>query len=105
MNLPEQALDYMGERLSSNQKVFGLSDYQGSITKNLQRWCEDACIDKQITYHSSRHTFAVLQLSLGTPIYTVQKLLGHTNSVSTMVYADIVDSEKKRAMNIIPNSV
>jgi site-specific recombinase XerD len=50
-----------------------------------------------------RHAFAVLQLSLGTPIYTVQKLLGHIDIVSTQVYANIVDSEKEKAMNRISN--
>jgi site-specific recombinase XerD len=69
----------------------------------LQLWCAAAGIEKKITFHSSRHTFAVLQLSLGTPIYTVQKLLGHSNIAATQVYANIIDSEKEKAMNIIPN--
>jgi site-specific recombinase XerD len=60
-------------------------------------------IDKKITFHCVRHTFVVLQLSLGTPIYTVQRLLGHTDIASTLGYANILDSEKEKAMNRIPN--
>jgi len=101
--LSEQAVYYLGKRTKDNQKVFNLPEYYLGITKRLKVWCRDAGVEKKITYHSSRHTFAVLQLSHGTPVFTVQKLLGHTDIASTMVYANIVDSEKEKAMNIIPS--
>ena len=69
------------------------------INLQLQTWSKSASINKKLTYHSSRHTFAVMQLSLGTPIFTVQKLLVHADISSTMVYANIVDSKKEEAMN------
>jgi integrase len=101
--LPDQAILYLGERCSDKNKVFDLPIYHSGISKQLQEWCGSAGVNKKITFHSSRHTFAVLQLSLGTPIFTVQKLLGHTDISSTMKYANIVDSAKEKAMNIIPN--
>jgi len=101
--LSEQAVIYLGEHKSSNEKVFNLSDYSCLITKNLQLWCKDAGITKKITYHSSRHSFAVFKLSSGVPIFTVQKLLGHTSLAATLIYADIVDTEKERAMDIVPD--
>ena len=101
--LPEQALNYLGERGFDTEKVFNLTNYDNSITVKLQAWCELAGVKKKITFHSSRHTFAVLQLSFGTPIFTVQKLLGHTSISSTMKYANIVDAAKVDAMNVIPN--
>ena len=101
--LSEQALNHIGARKHSNANVFTLPYYSSSITKNLQAWCECAGIEKQITYHCSRHGFAVMQLSLGTELFTLQKLLGHINTASTMVYADIVDTEKERAMDIVPD--
>ncbi len=55
-----------------------------------------------ITFHRFRHTFAVLQLSLGTEIHTVSKLLGHRELKTTQVYAQIMDAKKREAVNRIP---
>lgn len=68
----------------------------------MREWCLKAGITKHITFHCGRHTFAVLQLSLGTEIYTVSKLLGHRELKTTQVYAQIMDAKKREAVNRIP---
>ena len=65
------------------------------IILKLQQWVMKAGISKTITFHCPRHTYATLQLTLGTDIYTVSKLLGHKDLKTTQVYAKIID-EKKR---------
>jgi site-specific recombinase XerD len=58
-------------------------------------------IEKNITFHCARHTYATLQLTLGTDIYTVSKLLGHKSLKTTEIYAKIIDQKKREAANRI----
>lgn len=56
-----------------------------------------------ITFHVARHTHATMMLTLGVDLYTVSKLLGHTNIQTTQIYAKLVDESKKKAIDLIPN--
>ncbi|MCB7025297.1 tyrosine-type recombinase/integrase [Parabacteroides distasonis] len=50
-------------------------------------------------FHCARHTAATLNLSLGVPIETVSKLLGHTKISTTQIYAKVIDANKKAAVH------
>lgn len=54
-------------------------------------------------FHVARHTHATMMLTLGVDLYTVSKLLGHTNIQTTQIYAKLVDESKKKAIDLIPN--
>ena len=54
-------------------------------------------------FHMARHTHATMMLTLGVDLYTVSKLLGHTNIQTTQIYAKLVDESKKKAVALIPN--
>lgn len=101
LDLSAQAYSLMGERVAD--RVFTSLRYSSYNNTELIRWCLDAGVLKHITFHSARHTFAVAQLTLGTDIYTVSKLLGHTEIKTTQIYADIIDEQRKDAMLKIPD--
>ena len=70
---------------------------------NVTAWVRAAGIDKHITFHCGRHTFAVMMLDLGVDLYTVSKLLGHKSIETTQIYAKILDKNKQAAVNRIPD--
>ena len=75
----------------------------GRTNEILPKWAEQAGIKKHITFHTARHTHATMLLTLGVDLYTVSKLLGHTNIQTTQIYAKLVDESKKKAIDLIPN--
>ena len=72
-----------------------------NINKVLAKWVAAAGITKKITYHTSRHTFATMMLTLGADLYTTCKLLGHANVKTTQLYAKIVYSKKVEVVNLV----
>ena len=54
-----------------------------------------------ITFHTSRHTFATMMLTLGADLYTTSKLLGHADVKMTQVYAKIINQKKDDAVNLV----
>lgn len=104
VNVPSQTLVLLGKKGEPNEKIFdGLIRYSNYMTLTLQNWIQKSGINKKITFHCGRHTYAVNQLFFGTDIYTVSKLLGHTSIKTTEIYAKIVDAKKVEAANIIPD--
>ena len=102
MPLNKQAYDLLGEPGGAEEKVFSGLKYTTDAYYRLQIWGKQAGIDKPLTFHIARHTFATMQLTLGTDIYTVSKLLGHRFLKTTQIYAKIVDEKKQEAVNRIP---
>ena len=103
LDLSEQARGYLGEAGSPDDRVFIGLRYSSYMNVELSKWMMRAGITKDITFHCARHTFAVLQLTLGTEIFTLSKLLGHSELKTTQIYAKIVDEKKREAVNKIPD--
>lgn len=99
--LTEDALQYMGERANDNNKVFEGIEYSYHMNNDLRLWAANAGISRHITFHSARHTFATLQITLGTDIYTISKMLGHRELKTTQIYAKLIDQKKIDAVNKI----
>lgn len=99
--ISEQAYQLCGEHREDNKLVFEDLPSSSWISKPLERWIKAAGITKHITFHCFRHTFATLQLANGTDIYTVSKMLGHTNVRTTQIYTKVVDAKKETAADAI----
>ena len=54
-----------------------------------------------ILFHTARHTFATMMLTLGSDLYTTSKLLGHADVKMTQVYAKIINQKKDDAVNLV----
>lgn len=102
--LSDEAVHWLPERgeASDSDFIFALPSVS-RINWLLKEWVKSAGIGKRITFHTSRHTNATLLLSLGVDIYTVSKLLGHSQIRTTQIYARIVDKKKDDAVNLIPS--
>lgn len=99
--ISKQASDLLGKRGRPDEQVFKGLAYSAWLNIKLRVWMLSAGISKKISFHCARHTFATLQLSLGTDIYTVSKMLGHRDLKTTQVYAKIIDEKKREAASKI----
>lgn len=93
--LSAQAMKWMPKK--TGELVFP-SLTRDAILRHLKNWAKAAGITKTVTFHTSRHTFATMLLTLGTDIYTVSKILGHSSVKPTQIYARIVDEAKDNAV-------
>lgn len=76
----------------SNQKI-------NSYLKEIADLCS---INKNLTFHMARHTFATtVTLTNGVPIETVSKLLGHTKLATTQIYAKVIERKVSEDMNAL----
>lgn len=77
-----------------------------NIYKLFKRYCRLSGIDKELAHvHTLRHSFAVTGASNGIDIYTMKKLLRHTNLSSTEDYYDIVDNVRSDRMIGLKNKL
>ena len=98
--ISDEAMKWLPERgnAADSDVIYPLPK-NDSANKQLARWIKTAGIVKRITFHCSRHTAATLNLSLGTPIEIVSKMMGHTKISTTQIYAKIIDVKRKEAVS------
>lgn len=89
------------ENDNPNELLFKLPSHTGCL-KSLRAWTKKAGINKHITWHCARHSFAVNILNNGANIKTVASLLGHSGLTHTEKYTRAVDKLKEDAINSLP---
>lgn len=102
--LSENARKWMPARGTQrkDEKVFQGYPCLPTINRMLHKWAEDAGVEKHVTFHTARHTFATMTLYYGADIYTVSSLLGHSSVQTTQIYAKIINKKREEAVNLIP---
>jgi integrase len=106
IDLNKTALRVIGKIGQPEEKVFELPSHTGCL-KSLRSWTKAAGINKHITWHSARHSFAVNLLDTevaGADVKTVAALLGHSDLNHVNIYLRIVDERKRQAVNRLPET-
>lgn len=97
--LSPEALKWMPER-GNKEPEDSVFDLPTTVNTLIKPWAKAAGISKRFTFHTARHTFATMILTLGADLYTVSKLLGHVDVKMTQVYAKIINKKKDEAVNL-----
>jgi site-specific recombinase XerD len=103
LDIPKQILEKYEGTLPDNRILPVPSNQKmNAYLKEIGDLCE---INKEISFHLARHTFATLTLSKGVSIESVSKMLGHTNIKTTQIYARITDAKISHDMNAFAGKV
>jgi site-specific recombinase XerD len=103
LNKSAQALIVDGKPHAANENVFNFSTHNRRTSYiYLKNWAEKAGVKKTVGWHTARRTFATMALENGADIYTVAKLLGHTNISNVTKYAKVTDKLRMNAVNALP---
>ncbi len=103
LDIPLQIIERY-RHLSEDKLVFGKINYW-TMCKQLKKVMAECGIEKQISYHCARHTFGTLALSKGMPIESVSRVLGHTNIVTTQIYAKITTQKLDNDLTMFGNKL
>lgn len=96
--MSEEAVRWLGsfDGKPGEQLVFSLPG-MSCLEHIIAQWVRQAGIDKHVTFHTARHSYATMALMAGADIYTISKLLGHKSIATTTVYAAVVDTQRDAA--------
>ena len=105
LEVPLQIIERYNDYPKENPKsVFGEVNYW-SVCKKLKPVMKECGIDKPISAHCARHGFATMALTNGMPIESVSRVLGHTNIVTTQIYARITTQKLDNDLTILGNKL
>lgn len=101
--LSDQAIELMGEPQPLNHRVFPQVNGSSAQYQKLQYWMRIDCkINKLITWHSGRHTFAYRYLRHHKNPVTLMHLLGHKNIETTQIYFNYKDEDSRLELINMP---
>lgn len=98
--LSKQASSILPPKGAPDNNVFSFPSY-GITLRRLKKSATAAGIGKKVTFHVSRHTFATMMITAGADLYTISKLIGHTDIRTTQIYSKVVDQKKREAVALL----
>jgi integrase/recombinase XerD len=101
INLNQSALSLLGKKGLQSETIFNLPSHNG-CSKVLRTWTKRAEIDKHITWHCARHSFATGIIFFGSDVKTASTLLGHSSLTYTDRYVREVEKLKENAVERLP---
>lgn len=97
LSLVEDAVRFAGTRGNKNDLIFPLPTGNGT-NKSIKAWLKNAGIDKHITYHSARHSFATNLTISGVDILLTSAAMGHKSLKETPRYIRLVEQQVNDAV-------
>lgn len=91
------------ETVSAQEALNAISSATAIINRKLKIIAEKACINKKLSTHVARHSFATMLVTGGVNLLTVRDLLGHGDVRVTQIYARVISKKKEDAINILNN--
>ena len=105
LDVPLQIIErYQNYPKENPKSIFGEVNYW-SVCKKLKTVMKECGIDKPISAHCARHGFATMALTNGMPIESVSRVLGHTNIVTTQIYARITTKKLDNDLTMLGNKL
>lgn len=103
INLHPTALNILSNPKKTTEYIFNLPSHT-ACNKGLKHWVKKAGINKKITWHCARHSFATNIIFFGADVNTASSLLGHTSLRYTERYTRVVKALKEQAINNLPEA-
>lgn len=92
------------EQFRTDNHLFNIGSHS-MINKRIKAVAKKCGIEKSLSFHQSRHSFAVLALNYGMPIESVSKILGHTNITTTQIYAKVTSTKLENDLSAFQTKI
>ncbi len=104
-DLPKTAIKILGQIQKNSEYVFsyitGIKEQTYGV--HLKELAKKAGIEKNVTSHTARHTFGTMMYAITKDLLLVSRLMGHTSTRRTEIYAKLMDTTKQEAINKLPD--
>lgn len=100
MKLSKKAMAQLPQEIERKGKIFQLPS-RTTMMRHIKQWSMSAHINKNVVFHTARHTFGTLLAEKGVAIEVIQKLMGHDSINTTSVYVDVTDKAKDAAVDLL----